>query len=55
MYVTPKSYLSFIDSFKKFYFNQLSKIQNDSDGMKEGFQKIGDPKEQVADMKIILR
>jgi hypothetical protein len=47
--------LSLLDSFKKFYFDQLSKIQNDVDGMKEGFQKIGDAKEQVADMKIKFR
>ena len=50
-YVTPKSYLSFLSSFKSLYFDQLQKIQGDAMRMKEGLQKIEDAKVQVAQMK----
>ena len=50
-YVTPKSYLSFLASFKTLYFDQLKKIQGDAMRMKEGLQKIEDAKVQVAEMK----
>jgi hypothetical protein len=33
IYVSFKSYLSFLDSFKKIYFVRLEKIQNDGDRM----------------------
>jgi dynein heavy chain len=50
-YVTPKSYLSFLSSFKSLYNTQLAKIQDDANRMKEGLQKIDEAKEQVRDMK----
>ena len=49
-FVTPKSYLSFLSSFKDLYFSQLSKIQGAS-RMKEGLEKIREAKDQVAVMK----
>jgi dynein heavy chain len=50
-YVTPKSYLSFLSSFKSLYTSQLSKIQNDASRMKEGLEKIREAREQVNVMK----
>ena len=50
-FVTPKSYLSFLSSFKSLYFTQLSKIQGDASRMKEGLEKIREAKDQVAVMK----
>ncbi|KAK8835297.1 Dynein heavy chain 5, axonemal [Tritrichomonas musculus] len=50
-FVTPKSYLSFLSSFKDLYFSQLSKIQGDASRMKEGLEKIREAKDQVAVMK----
>ena len=50
-YVTPKSYLSFLSSFKSLYMKQLTKIQGDASRMKEGLEKIREAKDQVAVMK----
>jgi dynein heavy chain len=50
-FVTPKSYLSFLSSFKSLYFSQLEKIQGDASRMKEGLEKIREAKDQVAVMK----
>ncbi|KAK8898529.1 Dynein heavy chain 5, axonemal [Tritrichomonas musculus] len=50
-YVTPKSYLSFLSSFKSLYNKQLTKIQGDASRMKEGLEKIREAKDQVAVMK----
>ncbi|KAH0792655.1 Dynein heavy chain family protein [Histomonas meleagridis] len=50
-FVTPKSYLSFLNSFKSLYNSQLTKIQNDASRMKEGLEKIREAKDQVAIMK----
>jgi dynein heavy chain len=53
-FVTPKSYLSFLSSFKTLYFQQLTKIQGDAARMKEGLEKIRQAKDQVAVMKTKL-
>jgi dynein heavy chain len=50
-YVTPKSYLSFLSSFKDLYTSQLKKIQGNADRMKEGLEKIRQAREQVNVMK----
>ena len=50
-FVTPKSYLSFLSSFKSLYLKQLTKIQGDAERMKEGLEKIREAKDQVAVMK----
>ncbi|OHT04931.1 Dynein heavy chain family protein [Tritrichomonas foetus] len=50
-FVTPKSYLSFLSSFKTLYMKQLTKIQGDASRMKEGLEKIREAKDQVAVMK----
>lgn len=53
-YVTPKSYLSFIDSYKKVYTQEHFKINELAERIRGGLQKLKDAGTQVSEMKIKL-
>lgn len=54
-FVTPKSYLSFIDSYKTTYNKKLAEIQTLADRMNNGLEKLKQAGEQVERMKVDLK
>ena len=54
-YVTPKSYLSFIDSYKKIYAKKHTEIRQMADRVKTGLSKLMQAAEDIAVMKVELQ
>jgi len=54
VYVTPKSYLSFINFYKEVYAKKFETINNDSEKIGNGLLKLMEAEEDVAKMKIEL-
>ena len=54
VYQTPKSYLSFISSYKKMYKQQLDKINDQESRVNLGLEKLVKGAADVEDMKVIL-
>ena len=54
MYQTPKSYLSFIHSYKKMYTEELKKIKQQRENITLGLEKLIEGAKGVAEMKIVL-
>lgn len=53
-YVTPKSYLSFIETFKKLYKKKYAELQQAFNRLKQGLDKLEKAASDVADMRIQL-
>ena len=54
VYQTPKSFLSFIDSYKKMYANKLSALKEKESRVNLGLEKLIQGAQDVEAMKIIL-
>merc|ERR1719446_1107839 len=54
VYVTPKSYLSFINTYKKVYAEKYSTVQENAEKIKNGLIKLAEAEEDVAKMKVEL-
>lgn len=54
VYVTPKSYLSFIDAYKQVYQAKFDTINEDSEKITNGLLKLAEAEEDVAKMKVEL-
>lgn len=54
-YVTPKSYLGFIDSYKSIYSNKLEEINNLASTLNKGLSKLLQASKDVEKMKINLK
>jgi dynein heavy chain len=54
VYVTPKSYLSFIDFYMEVYKRKFEGINNDAEKIGSGLLKLQEAEEDVAKMKIEL-
>ena len=52
MYVTPKSYLSFISGYKGLYQKKLVFVQELARSINSGLAKMGDAKVDVNKMKV---
>mmetsp|Transcript_2907 Transcript_2907/g.5212 ORF Transcript_2907/g.5212 Transcript_2907/m.5212 type:complete len:2119 (-) Transcript_2907:878-7234(-) len=55
VYVTPKSFLSFINSFKQVYGQKYGEVAKLADNVNTGLTKLLQASEQVASMKIELQ
>lgn len=53
-FVTPKSFLSFINFYKVLYKERLENINNMSFRMSNGLSKLVDAKIQVDELKVVL-
>lgn len=54
-YVTPKSYLEFLKLYIKMHESQTNKINNDSNRISNGLQKLYETFDMVGEMKIKLK
>jgi len=54
VFVTPKSYLSFIASFKSVYGSKLAELEEQEGRVKLGLEKLADAAEEVKKMEVIL-
>jgi len=54
VYVTPKSYLSFIDAYKQVYKKKFDSINDDAEKITNGLIKLAEAEEDVAKMKVEL-
>jgi dynein heavy chain len=54
VYFTPKSYLSYLQSYKKLYTNKYKELDMQESNFKVGVQKINEASETIAEMKKIL-
>eukprot|EP00494_Astrolonche_serrata_P025419 UN25680 len=54
VYVTPKSYLSFIQLYKSIYNKRYKEISTKANNMKEGLAKIDKASDDVEKMKVAL-
>lgn len=52
VYVTPKSYLSFLDGYRKLYSEKLSETRELASSINSGLHKMSDAKEDVNRMKV---
>ena len=55
VYVTPKSYLSFLDGFRKLYSEKLAETRELASSINVGLQKMNDAKVDVKRMKVVAR
>jgi len=55
VYQTPKSYLSFIASYKEMYTNKLAEVKDKESRVKLGLEKLIQGAKDVEDMKVVLR
>lgn len=54
IYVTPKSYLSFLEGYCKLYSEKLIETRELAGSIKSGLQKMNDAKEDVNRMKVMM-
>lgn len=54
VYFTPKSYLSYLQAYKKLYTFKYKELDVQESNFKIGVNKINDASEAIAGMKIIL-
>lgn len=54
VYVTPKSYLSFLEGYKQLYSRKLAQTRARAAAIDSGLQKMSDAKEDVHRMKASL-
>lgn len=54
VYFTPKSYLSYLGSYKKLYLTKYKQLDQQESNFKIGVQKINEASESIAEMKKIL-
>uniref|UniRef100_A0A7S1KLW9 AAA+ ATPase domain-containing protein n=2 Tax=Percolomonas cosmopolitus TaxID=63605 RepID=A0A7S1KLW9_9EUKA len=54
-YVTPKSYLGFIESYKTIYTSKITEIKNMADTLNKGLSKLLQASKDVEKMKINLK
>ncbi len=54
IYVTPKSYLSFLEGYCTLYTEKLFKTRELAESIKSGLQKINGAKEDVNRMKVMM-
>ena len=55
VYVTPKSYLSFIDLYKNVYGVKFKELNTEEDNILKGLQKLKDAAQGVEELKVDLR
>ena len=55
VYVTPKSYLSFLDGYRKLYSEKLAETRELASSINVGLQKMNDAKVDVKRMKVGAR
>ena len=55
VYVTPKSYLSFIDIYKTVYRNKYDEIDVEEVNIRNGLEKLKEAAEGVEELKIDLK
>ena len=55
VFVTPKSYLSFIHSYKKLYFEKFAELDLAESNYKIGLQKIKEAKEDIEVLEKVLK
>ena len=55
VYVTPKSYLSFLDGYRKLYSEKLAETRELASSINVGLQKMNDAKIDVKRMKVGAR
>jgi dynein heavy chain, axonemal len=54
VYFTPKSYLSYLQAYKKLYLIKYRELDNQESNFKIGVKKINEASEAIAEMKKIL-
>lgn len=54
VYFTPKSYLSYLQAYKKLYIIKYKELDLQESNFKIGVKKINEASESIAEMKIIL-
>ena len=52
VYVTPKSYLSFLEGYRKLYSKKLKETRGLASSINSGLQKMSDAKLDVGRMKV---
>ena len=55
VYVTPKSYLSFLDGYRKLYSEKLAETRELASSINVGLQKMNDARIDVKRMKVGLK
>lgn len=55
VYVTPKSYLSFIDQYKLVYKNKFDGLNNEENNIRKGLDRLREAAEGVEELKIDLK
>ena len=55
VYVTPKSYLSFIDQYKQVYKTKFDGIDKDDVNIRNGLDKLKEAAQGVEELKVDLR
>lgn len=54
VYFTPKSYLSYLQAYKKLYILKYQELDLQESNFKIGVNKINEASESIATMKILL-
>ena len=55
VYVTPKSYLSFIDQYKQVYKTKFDGLNQEEQNIKKGLDRLREAAEGVEELKIDLK
>lgn len=55
VYVTPKSYLSFIDQYKQVYSTKFNEINIEEQNIRKGLERLKEAAEGVEELKVDLR
>ena len=55
VYVTPKSYLSFIQAYHELYSTKYKAIDREEQNISKGLDKLADATEDVEAMKVVLK
>jgi dynein heavy chain len=55
VYVTPKSYLSYLNSYKELYLRKYAELDLQESSYKIGLSKINDAAKQIEKMGVALR
>jgi dynein heavy chain len=55
VYVTPKSYLSFIQAYQKLYTSKYEAIDKEEQNVNRGLEKLAEATTDVEAMKLVLK
>lgn len=55
VYVTPKSYLAFIDQYKQVYKNKYDGLNDEESNIRKGLERLREAAEGVEELKVDLK